>query len=237
MKRLLPTALLAATSMFAATDAQIIAYFQNQVKNPALTITVESRQGVEGLNGYDMVNAQITDGAQSQVITVFTKDDLIFPDIIDLKSGSSIKQAIEAKALTTNLKKIYTAEDPALIISLGNDPKKETLVKFTDPECPYCRQELAQVEEKLKHYNLKYIFASVHGRSSLEKEVLIYAQTAAAKSDEEKITILRKYYAEDATIDANVSDEEVAKMDALRKKYLGAGIKGVPFYINEKEIM
>lgn len=237
MKRLLPAALLAATSLFAATDAQIIGYFQKQVKNPALKITVEARQGVDGLVGYDMVTAKVTNGQQEQVVTVFTKDDLIFPDIINVNSGGSIKQALEKKALTTNLKKLYKAEDPKLIITLGNDPKKETLVKFTDPECPYCRQELAQVEAKLAQYNLKYIFASVHGVESLKKEVLIYDQTAKAKSDEEKIKILRKYYAEDAKIDATVSDADVAKMDALRKKYLGAGIKGVPFYINEKEIM
>ena len=237
MKHLLPAALLASTSLFAATDAQIISYFQQRVQNPTLTITVESRQKLQDHQGYDIVTTKISNGQQQQLVTVFTKDAFIFPDIIDVTTGQSIKESLEKQALISNLKPLYKNEDPKNIIVLGNDPTKETLVKFTDPECPYCRQEVENIEAKLKNYNLKYIFSSVHGRSSLEKEVLIYAQTAKAKSTEEKIKIIKKYYAEDATVDAKVTDEEVQQMDDLRKKYLGAGIKGVPFYINEKEIM
>lgn len=79
------------------------------------------------------------------------------------------------------------------------------------------------------------IFTPVHDRSSLEKSVLIYKQTAAAKTTAEKITILKKYFNGD--VDGEVSDEEVQGIQNLIKKYFGAGLKGVPYVINEKELL
>ncbi len=113
---------------------------------------------------------------------------------------------------------MYKNEDKQNILVLGNDPKKETLVKFTDPECPFCGKEVAQIEEKLKNYNLKYIFTPVHDRSSLEKSILIYKLASAAKTLDEKVKIVKKYFSSD--VDAEVSDEEVQRVEDLRKKIL-----------------
>jgi len=236
-KYLLILVALFSTTLFAATDAQIVEHFKSTIQVPNITIEVVSRKAVEGIDGMDFVTLNLTDGARSQKLSIFTKDDLIFPDVISIKQGGSIKEMMEMADLQKKLSAIYKKEEKKNIISLGNDPKKDTLVIFTDPECPYCRQELAQIDQRLTTNNLKLIFTPVHERSSLEKAAVIYNETAKAKTDAEKIKILKKYYDENVKFDQKVSDAEVAHIDELKAKYFGAGIKGVPFIVKEKELL
>ena len=236
-KYLLTLVALFSTTLFAATDAQIVEHFKSTIQVPNITIEVVSRKAVEGIDGMDFVTLNLTDGARSQKLSIFTKDDLIFPDVISIKQGGSIKEMMEMADLQKKLSAIYKKEEKKNIISLGNDPKKDTLVIFTDPECPYCRQELAQIDQRLTTNNLKLIFTPVHERSSLEKAAVIYNETAKAKTDAEKIKILKKYYDENVKFDQKVSDAEVAHIDELKAKYFGAGIKGVPFIVKEKELL
>ncbi|MDD3344113.1 MAG: thioredoxin fold domain-containing protein [Sulfurospirillaceae bacterium] len=236
-KTILWLASLLYTSLFAATDAQIVEHFKSTIQVPNISIEVISRKSVESIAGMDFVTLNLSDGTHTQKISIFTKDDLIFPDVISIKQGGSIKEMMEAAELQKKLSELYKKEDKKNIIKLGNDPKKETLVVFTDPECPYCRQELARIEDRLKTNNIKLIFTPVHERSSLEKSVSIYNETAKVKTDAEKIAILRKYYDENIKYAEKISDAEVKRIEDLKLKYLGAGIKGVPFIVREKEIL
>jgi thiol:disulfide interchange protein DsbC len=237
MKRISLAAALAATSLFAATDAQIIEYFKGQVPEN-ISITITERQELENAKGFDRVSTTLSDGTQSQVINIYVKDGLLFPDIIDLKTGKSAKQTFEKAQAEQKLGAIYKTEDSKNIVSLGNDENKETLVVFSDPECPYCRAELGQIENRLKEVNIKLILTPVHERTSLEKSYLIYQEVAKAKTDEEKIAILRKYFDENLkTLETKVSDEAVASMEELRRKYLSGSIKGVPYIVEEAALL
>lgn len=226
-----------ASTLFAASDAEIINHFKSTISVPNITITVEGRQSVEGITGMDFVTLNLTDGTRSQKLSIFTKDDLIFPDVISIKKGGSIKEMMEMAELQKKMSALYKKEDKKNIVSLGNDPKKETVVVFTDPECPYCRQELSKIEERLAINNVKLIFTPVHERTSLEKAILIYNETAKAKSDADKIKILKKYFDENVTYEQKISDAEIARIEELKLKYFGAGIKGVPFIVKEKELL
>jgi thiol:disulfide interchange protein DsbC len=236
MKRISLVAALAATSLFAATDAQIINYFKAQVPEN-ISVTITERQEVDGAKGYERVTTTLSDGTQSQVINVYVKDGLLFPDIIDLKTGKSSKQEFERVQAQKKIGAIYKKEDAKNIISIGNDKDKKTLVVFSDPECPYCRAELGQIENRLKEVNLKIILTPVHERSSLEKSYLIYQEIAKAKDDSQKIAIMRKFFDENLTLDTKVSDEAVASMEELRRKYLMNGVKGVPFIVEEAALL
>jgi len=229
--------LLGAHTLFAATNEELINHFKASIQVPNISITVDGRQSVDGMNAMDFVTLNLSDGTRSQKLSVFTKDELIFPDVISIKQGGSIKEMMEMAELQKKMSAIYAKEDKKNIVSFGNDPKKETLVVFTDPECPYCRQELEKIEERLKVNNIKLIFTPVHDRSSLEKSVLIYNETAKAKTDAEKIKITRKYYDENVKYDQKISDAEVKRIEDLKLKYFGAGIKGVPFMVREKELL
>ncbi len=226
-----------AANLFAATDAQIINHFKNTIQVPNISVEVVERHSVEGVAGMDFVTLNLSDGTRAQKLSIFTKDDLIFPDVISIKQGGSIKEMMEMAELQKKMSVLYKKEDKKNILSIGNDAKKETIVIFTDPECPYCRQELDGIEERLKTNNVKIIFTPVHERSSLEKSVLIYNEAAKAKNDAEKIKIMRKYYDENVKYDQKISDAEVARIDELKLKYFGAGVKGVPFIVREKELL
>ncbi|MBS9778963.1 MAG: histidine kinase [Campylobacteraceae bacterium] len=214
----------------------ILNYFKSQVP-PQVKVTITDTQEVKELPKFKLVTIKLSDGKRDQEIKMFSQGEQLFPDIIDLKSKTSLLHEVQKKAQQKALRDLYTKEDKANIISLGNDPKKETLVIFTDPECPYCRRELKDIENRLKTNNVKLLITTVHGKSSLQKAHLIYDGIKKAKGDDEKIKIMRKYYASDVNLtNEKIDDKRVEQMDSLRKKYLKEAIKGVPFIINEKEI-
>ncbi len=234
-KKMLLALTLLCTSLFSATDAQIINYFKSQIPVPTIDIKVTSRESIETLDGMDYVSLSIGDGSRVQNLSVFTQGDLIFPDVISINNGGSIKDKLDKKKLISELSTLYKAEDPKNILIVGTDKNKPTLIKFTDPECPFCGKEVDKIEEKLAKFNLKLIFTPVHDRSSLEKSVLIYKQASATKDVNEQIKIIRKYF--NGEVDAKVTDDEVNNIENLRRKYFGAGLKGVPFYVEEKDLL
>lgn len=233
-KKLILVGSILSTSLFAATDAQIVKYFKAQIPVPTVKVTVTSRIAIDEIKGMDYVSLNLSDGERAQKVSVFTQGELIFPDVIDIKTGS-IKEKFDKQKLVLELSKIYKAEKPENIVTIGNDASKETIVVFTDPECPFCKKEFEKINEILKTKNVKLIFTPVHGRSSLVKSVLIYKYTATAKTDEDKIKTISKYFNNDA--DEEVSDEAVATIENNRKKYFSVGLKGVPFKINEKDLL
>lgn len=234
-KKTLFASSLLATSVFGATDEQIINYFKSQIPIPSIEIKVTSRVSIQNIAGMDYVTLEASDGQRGQEISVFTKDNLIFPDVINIDNGGSIKGKLDRAKLIKHLSVLYRNEDPKNILTVGHDPKKETLVVFTDPDCPFCNKELQQIDKRLETYNIKMIFTPVHDRDSLEKSALILKKAHDLKDTKEQIKILKKYY--NGELDEKVSDAEVENIQNLINKYFKAGLKGVPFVINEKEIL
>lgn len=106
-KKIFLSALLLVSSLFGATDEQIINYFKAQIPVPSVTIKVVSRVAIDSTDGLDYVTLQASDGQRAQEITVFTKDNLIFPDVINIDNGGSIKEKLDREALIKNLSSLY----------------------------------------------------------------------------------------------------------------------------------
>ena len=234
MKKVILASIIAATSLMAASDKQIEDFY-SQMVDSSVKVKVADRQKVAG--DIEAVVVKLSKDGNSQDEIVFTKGDFIFPDVIDLKEQKSYLAEVKKEVIAKGISKIYKDEDKANIIVLGSDPKKPTIIMFSDPECPYCRAELAKIETTLKDSNVEIVLTPVHDISSLQKSSLIYKDAKAAKSDSDKVKILRKYYAEDYNVDDNsVSKEDVAKIDNLRKKYFAAGVRSVPFIVNKSDL-
>ncbi len=237
MKKYLLAGVVLSTSLFAADNAKIVDFFKSQIPK-GVKIEVTKTQKVKDLPKFELVTIKMSQGDKDQIVRMFYQDGVLLPEILNLKTKKPMMAEIEQKAKIETLKKIYNSEDKNNIISLGNDPKKETMVIFTDPECPYCRKELAGVEKRLENSNIKLILTTVHGKSALKKCHLVYKSVKNAKTDAEKIKVLRKYY--DPKVDIKnekISDAEIQTMLKLKNKYMNSGaIQGVPAIFKEKDI-
>lgn len=235
MKKVGLFSVLAASYLFGLTNDEILSEYKKMVP-PDVSISIESREKLDDYKGYEAIVFKMKQGENEGGEIVFTKDDLIFPDIIDFKKGVSVKQEIQKKVTAKKLASTYKNEDKKNIIFLGNDPKKETKVVFSDPECPYCRMELDKISDELKEFNLEYILTPVHDGTALEKSAQIYKEAVKAKSDKDKIAILKKYFDKNVDFKEKVTPEEVAKIETLRKKYFNAGVRGTPFVIAKRDL-
>lgn len=234
MKKIILTSVIAASSLFAASNEQIINFYK-QIVPSGVSIEIASREKIAEHPQYEGVVIRLSDGKGiTEDEIVFTTGDFLLPEVLDLKTGKSYKTEFGDKLAATKIKEVYKNEDPKNIIVLGNDPKKPTEVMFSDPECPYCRLELKTLEKRLEKENLKIILTPVHEESSLAKSYLIYKESAKAKSDSEKVKILRKYFDENFQVKAeSITPENIVEMDKLRQKYFSAGVRSVPKIINE----
>ncbi len=236
MKKIIFSTTLLATSLFALSDAELLSIYAGAPQD--IKITISNKTPVKGLDKIQAVDYMMSKGDMSQSEIMFADEKFIYPDIIDPKSGISYKTQMENEIKNAKVGAEYAKESADYIIKIGNDPKKETLVIFTDAECPYCRREMANIEKRLETNNIEIIMASVHGASAHAKSFKIYEEVKNAKTDSEKVAILHKYYDEKMTLkDGEVSAENVQKMADLAAKYFKAGIHGVPNIINKIDIV
>lgn len=237
MKKLLLTSVISFSAVFAATDAEILGlYDQEAMKAHGLSIEIADRKALDDKTGFEMVTLKVKQGDMSQEDIVFVKDDILVPDIVSLKTKDSYKAKYQAEALAGKISAVYSKEDSKNIIKLGNDPKKPTMLMLTDADCPYCRMEMKNIEESLKTSNFEIIMTSIHGPKSHAKSAKIYEEVAKAKDDAAKIAIFKKYYAEDLPEVTGVDQKEIDRLQKLADSYFEAGVKGVPFIMDVKEL-
>ncbi len=189
---------------------------------------IESKSNAQRFPLFASSDGKSVLGYSSLLITP-SKDD-------EAKIATLLKEAqdFNEKAKEGALKDLFAKVDEKSIIKLG-DAKKPSLIIVSDPECPYCRKELESIEERLKTNSLKLILAPVHGKSAFVKSELIYKETAKAKSDKEKIKILKKYFNKDVKLSPKDEKMDTPMTDSNKNTIFSGGlIRGVPFVYEEK---
>jgi len=154
----------------------------------------------------------------------------------ETKIGNMLNAAKEynEKSKDGAIKELFAKLDKDSFIALG-DPKKPSIIVVSDPECPYCRKELANINERLKEKSIKLVLAPVHDKSAFVKSELIYKEAAKAKDDAAKIKILNKYFDEKAKVDAKDMSMATPITDKNKETIFSSGlIRGVPFIFEEK---
>lgn len=240
MKKTLAISLLLALlapALEAASDKQIADFYTQifQAQIPDVKVSVSNRKKLEN-SDLESVEVLFESKSGSSPILIFTQGDLIMPEVIDVKKGISYREKYEKKKFQearlkfeNNVKDKLASEK--LIISVGDKSKPKVYV-FSDPECPYCRQHLAGLEDELKDYQVNFILTPVHDTSAFEKSALIYKESAG-KSDAQKIAIMRKYYDPKLVKYPKVSAKELEQMRDLFDKYQKLGLRSVPTIIYE----
>lgn len=138
-------------------------------------------------------------------------------------------QAYNDQSKEKDLETLFSSFGDEYYVTLKGKSDKVTIV-VTDPECPYCRKELANVEEKLKETTLKLIIAPVHGKSAFIKGQLILDESKKAKNNKEKIEIFKKYFDENYKLTDKQNSIEPELVNESAKKIFASGlVRGVPF--------
>lgn len=246
MKKTLVFLPLAFSLAFCASNTQIKKFYEDALKERLEGVKVEilKREKLPDTD-FEAVTVKFSAKGMSQEDLIFTKDNIIAPDIIDVKQNISYKQSYELKKMEKerenfSKKALKELEKEKMIISLG-DKTKPLLYVFSDPECPYCRMHLKNIRQELKTHQMKLILTPVHGISAFDKAALIYKESKNAKSDEEKIKILEKYYDEKiahysqrGANSLKVDEKEVDAVQKLYQKYSSLGLRAVPMIVEAK---
>ena len=219
---------------FALSNSELVSFYEPIIKAqfPKAKLSILKREKLE--NGFESVELLINNGNKKSSEILFVKDNFIFPDIIDIKNKKSYREEYEFKKFETaraNFEKNVksTLKKEGQIIALG-DSKKPKIYVFSDPECPYCKAHLETVEVMLAQYQVNFVLTAILSENSIHKVAQIYTEIKSAKTDSQKISILRKYYGKDVkTPKANKKayDEAVA----LSEKYTKLGLRSVPTII------
>ena len=223
---------------FALTNAEIIAFYELLLKPqmPNAKFSVSKREQIG--NGFESVQLLIKDGEDEASDIVFVRGDFIFPDIIDVKKKKFYRQEYELQKIHAAKSDFERAARAALktesqIIALG-EGKKPKIYVFSDPECPYCQAHLAKIEDELKNYQVNFVLTGIFGERSFNKIAQIYTEITSAKTDTQKLAILRKYYERKAAVPKPSKDAYNAAV-ALSEKYSKLGLRSVPTTIKAEK--
>ena len=156
MSKLSLSTLLISANLLAATDAEVIEFLKKGIgKNPSIVSLemniIEKRalakpEGWQAymieLDGRAKVGGQERDITQS--MTYFVKGDIITKELIDMKSGRSL-----ADAMAPGFKAEYYKKEN--LVS-GNADAKHKVALFSDPLCPFCRRFIPEAMEYMRKY-------------------------------------------------------------------------------------
>lgn len=80
--------------MFCASNEQIVNHFKSTILLPNFSIKILDRNNVEGFPNLYSVKLLLSDGTTTKEVRIYTEDDMIYPDVISIKKGGSIKEEI-----------------------------------------------------------------------------------------------------------------------------------------------
>jgi thiol:disulfide interchange protein DsbC len=100
MKKVFLLAMVFAMSLFSATNEEIINHFKSMINLDGLEYKIKTRQDVKGYDGYEFAIIEISqpdnasqdvhhDG-RTQTLRVIIKDNLIFPEAVDVIKNRSL---------------------------------------------------------------------------------------------------------------------------------------------------
>lgn len=250
MKRLvaLISAALFSISLLQAKD-DLQTNLSNLIKERVKSeIKIADSKSIKSMPGFKLVVVEVVKNGDRFPVIASDKGDFAMSYNPNgyLTSNDEFKKATDSmmKDLQAYMEKLQTKRDQEKVPKLKelfSSLPKETVIDIkgkgkatkyivSDPECPYCRKELANIEKVLEKYNLKFIISPVHKKPAFIKGQMIYDQAKKAKNSEEIIKIMRKYFDANYQLTAQeqkVEPETVNKASGLI--FQSGLVRGVPF--------
>jgi len=210
MLRLLLSTLIVSSFLEANSSADMEAFLKKSFSaNPnilKLDVKVHKKIKLEEVDGWSAfilnVDANVKDKDANRDINQkmiwFSNGTTISPDLIDLKTGKSLKDSVSPSFESSHYKKqnlIY-----------GNVDATHRVAIFSDPLCPFCRDFVPKAIERMKKDPKKFAVYYYHfPLESLHPAAVTLVKAAtAAELKGEKDVVLKLYKVE---VDARESDE------------------------------
>ncbi|WP_245541263.1 DsbA family protein [Sulfurimonas hongkongensis] len=210
MLKLLLSTLIVSSCLEANTNADMEAFLKKSFSaNPnilKLDVKVHKKIKLDQVDGWSAfivnVDANVKDKQGSRDINQkmiwFSNGTTISPDLIDLKTGKSLKDSVSPSFESSHYKKqnlIY-----------GNADATHRVAIFSDPLCPFCRDFVPKAIEYMKKSPKKFALYYYHfPLESLHPAALTLVKAAtAAELKGEKDVVLKLYKVE---VDARERDE------------------------------
>lgn len=199
-KIILAISLISAMNASEISD-KVSSFIKDIVKDSSVDIEVTAVNKVADSN-FEMVEFNIVKDGNILGSDVFFSDGVYGTTTLvnmktkeDFKADYMVKKENEKRIALEKKLSSYVKENQDIVIDLGNHKSDVATVVFSDPDCPWCRKHLENIEEDLKKSNIKLILSPLPmHENALSKSINILDEIKSAKTDADKIKVLRKYF-------------------------------------------
>jgi len=138
-----------------------------------LDVNIEIVEPLKNPKGISLVKMLLIDkktGRQQEQF-VFTDGTYLFPDIIDIKTNTSVKDVMmfaKAEKVDLDLSKLSLLE--------GSPKAKHVIVTVSDFQCPYCKRAHAYLDAMIKREKLDVAIYMMHLPLSFHPKAMLYAK-------------------------------------------------------------
>ncbi len=207
ISKILTTSVILSTCLFANSDDTLIDFQKKRFSaNPAVeieSIKVNTKKAlpVKGWNGYILdISAKVKGKNINAKDIVFFDGQYIAPELIDIKTGKSLKSM-----MTPDVSAKYYKKSKLIA---GNHNAKDKIVVFSDVLCPFCMDYIPKVIEYVnKHkdnialYYYHFPLTRIHPASDVLANIMEVAKEKGVKDLELKAytTNWEKYFKSSST--------------------------------------
>ncbi|MFW3371643.1 DsbA family protein [Aliarcobacter butzleri] len=216
--KILSLSVILSASLF-ANDSTVVDFEKKRVaQNPNVKVKdvkVNTKKDLplSGWNGYILdVEAIVQEKSLKVKDILFSNGDYIALDLIDAKTGKSLKDLV-----TPNLTSNYY--DKTKLIA-GNHNAKDKIVVFSDPLCPFCMEYIPEVinyvnknSDSIALYYYAFPLVQIHPASEALSKIIEVAKNKGAKDIE-----LKAYKTDWETYFSPKENDEKKILEAFNKE-------------------
>lgn len=216
--KILSLSVILSASLF-ANDSTVVDFEKKRVaQNPNVKVkdvkvNVKKDLPLAGWNGYILdVEAIVQEKSLKVKDILFSNGDYIALDLIDAKTGKSLKDLV-----TPNLTSNYY--DKTKLIA-GNHNAKDKIVVFSDPLCPFCMEYIPEVinyvnknSDSIALYYYAFPLVQIHPASEALSKIIEVAKNKGVKDIE-----LKAYETDWETYFSPKENDEKKILEAFNKE-------------------
>lgn len=121
------------------------------------------------------------------------------------------------------------AKDEYIILNATAKNTKKITYIISDPNCPSCQKELANIEKRLADSDVYMLIVGFVGQDSPLKASMLRERLLDVKDQKQKLSILKEVYTPGYKVPKEYANTDVKDTMKINQKVVEAGINSVPF--------